>query len=109
MRISRRALRTNVKGALPVRFTAEKLTSYGGLEIIRQFMHRSGFLQRLKEVFSIREFDTDYGSYRMALSLIAMLIVGESRLRHLQFLAHDPLVLRFSQLARLPDTRTMSG
>lgn len=108
MRISRRALRTNVKGCLPVQYTTEKLTSYGGLEVVRQFMHRSGFLQRLKKVFTIREFDTDYGSYRMALSLIALLIVAGSRLRHLQFLAHDPIVLRFAQLARLPDIRTVS-
>ena len=71
-------------------------------------MQGSGFLQKLKDVFSIREFDTDYGSYRMALSLMAMLLVGGSRLRHLQFLAHDPLVLRFSQLTRLPDIRTIS-
>lgn len=108
MRISRRSLRTNVKGSLPVEFTDEKLSSYGGLEIIRQFMHGSGFLARLKEVFSIRDFDTDYGSYRMALSVMAMLIVGGSRLRHLQFLAHDPLVLRFAQLVRLPNVRTLS-
>ncbi len=108
MRLSRRSLRTNVKGPLPVRFTTEKMTSYGGLEVIRQFMHGSGFIQKLKEVFAVREFDTDYGSYRMALALIAMLIVGGSRLRHLRFLAHDPLVLRFTQLARLPDIRTVS-
>ena len=108
MRISRRALRTNVKGLSPVRFTTEKLTSYGGLEVIRQFMQASGFLQKLKQVFAVREFDSDYGSYRMTLSLMAMLIVGGSRLRHLRFLAHDPLVLRFSQLTRLPDVRTIS-
>lgn len=108
MRISRRALRTKVKSSLPVQFTTEKLTSYGGLEVIRQFMHGSGLLQRLKEAFSIREFDTDYGSYRMALSLIAMWIIGGSRLRPLQFLAHDPIVLRFAQRVRLPEIRTMS-
>ncbi len=66
----------------------------------------SGFLARLKEVFVIREFDTDYRSYRMALALIGMLIVGGSRLFHLQLLAHDPLVLRFAQLTRMPDIRT---
>jgi len=93
---------------LPLRFTDEKLTSYGGLELVREFMRTSGFLTRLKEVFSVREFDTDYGSYRMALALIGMLIVGGSRLHHVRLLAHDPLVLRFAQLTRLPDIRTTS-
>ena len=108
MRISRRSLRARVKGSLPIRFTDEKLTSYGGLELIRQFLRSSGFLARLKEVFAVREFDTDYGSYRMALALIGMLIVGGSRLYHLRLLAHDPLILRFAQLTRLPDIRTTS-
>jgi hypothetical protein len=62
VRISRRSLRARVKGSLPIRFTDEKLTSYGGLELIRQFLRSSGFLARLKEVFAVREFDTDYGS-----------------------------------------------
>jgi hypothetical protein len=101
-------LQVRVKGFLPIRFTDEELTSFGGLELIRRFLRTSGLLARLKEVFAVREFDTDYSSYRMALALIAMLIVGGSRLRHLRLLAHDPLVLRFAQLTRLPDIRTTS-
>jgi hypothetical protein len=91
-------LRARIKGSLPIRFTEQKLTSYGGLELIRQFLRSSGFLARLKEGIAVREFDTDYGSYRMALALIGMLIVGGSRLRHLRLLAHDPRFLCFAQL-----------
>ena len=108
MRISRRSLRARVKGPLAIRFTDEKLTSYGGLELIGRFLRTSGFLNRLKEVFSVRDFDIDYSSFRMALALIGMLIVGGSRLRHLRLLGRDPLFLRFAQLSRLPDKRTIS-
>lgn len=108
MRCSRRSLRARVKGELPIRFTDEKLTAYGGLELIGRFVRASGFLQQLREVFAIRQFDTDFGSFRVALALMGMLIVGGSRLRHLRLLAHDALFLRFAQLHRLPDERTLS-
>jgi hypothetical protein len=101
-------LRARVKGDLPIRFTNEKLTSYGGLELVARFLRVSRFLERRKEVFSIRMFDTDYGSFRTALALLGMLIVGGSRLGHLRLLARDPLFLRFAQLTRLPDERTLS-
>jgi len=59
-------------------------------------------------VFSNREFDRDYGSFRTALVVVGMLLIGGSRLSHLCVLDRDPLFLRFVRLPPLPDERTFS-
>ena len=108
MRNSRRSLRRSVKADLPIGFTNERLSSFAGLELIGRFLRATGFADRLKEVFSVRQFDTDYGSFRTALAVIGMMIVGGTRLRHLRQLRRDPIFLRFSRLSRLPTERTLS-
>jgi len=60
-------------------------------------------------VFSIRQFDGDYGSFRVTLALMGMLLVGGTRLRQLRVLERDPLFLRFARLHRLPTDRTVSN
>jgi hypothetical protein len=102
-------IRSRVKADLPIVFTDEKLSAYGGIELFRRFLDRSGFTERLQKVFSIRQFDGDYGSFRIVLALIGMLLVGGTRLRHLRVLERDPLFLRFARLHRLPTDRTVSN
>ena len=109
MRIKKGSIRGRVKSEIPIVFTQEKLTSYGGLEIFRRYLDRSGFTDRLREAFSLREFDGDYGSFRITLALIGMLLVGGSRIRHLRHLEQDPVFLRFTRLQRLPTDRTVSN
>lgn len=108
MRIRKGVIRGRVKGELPIVFTDERLSAYGGLEIFRRFLDGSGFSRRLREVFSIRRFDGDYGSFRITLALIGMLLIGGRRLRHLPLLARDPIFLRFTRLQQLPTARTVS-
>ena len=109
MRRSKDSIRARVKGDLAIAFTDEKLSAYGGLELFRRFVDRSGFVERLKRVFSVRQFDGDYGSFRVTLALIGMLLLGGTRLRHLRVLERDPLFLRFARLHRLPTDRTVSN
>jgi hypothetical protein len=109
VRRRKEAIRSRVKGDLPIVFTDEKLSAYGGLELFRRFVNRSGFTERLKEAFSIRQFDGDYGSFRVTLALLDMLLLGGTRLRHLRVLERDPLFLRFARLHRLPTDRTVSN
>ncbi len=73
-----------------------------------RFLERSGFAKKLAAVFADRQFDTDYGSFRMALATIGLLLTGGTRLRHLRVLERDPLFLRFARLQRLPSERTLS-
>jgi hypothetical protein len=108
VRIRKGAIRGRVKADLPIVFTQEKLSAYGGLEVFRRFVDRSGFTDRLREVFSIRRFDGDYGSFRISLALIGMLLVGGTRLRHLPLLERDPVFMRFARLRQLPCDRTVS-
>lgn len=108
MRIRKGAIRGRVKADLPIVFTEEKLSAYGGLEILRRYLDRSGFTRRLQNVFSIRRFDGDYGSFRIALALIGMLLIGGRRLRHLPMLERDPVFVRFTRLQQLPTDRTIS-
>ncbi len=109
MRSRKGSIRGRVKGDLPIVFTDEKLSAYGGLDLFRRFIDRSGFADRLKQVFSIRQFDGDYGSFRVTLALMGMLLLGGTRLRHLGLLERDPLFLRFARLQRLPTDRTVSN
>jgi hypothetical protein len=109
VRIRKDAIRGRVKSDLPIVFTDEKLSAYGGIELFRRFVDRSGFTARLQQVFSIRQFDGDYGSFRITLALIGMLLVGGTRLRHLRVLERDPLFLRFARLQRLPTDRTVAN
>ncbi len=109
MRLRKGSIRARVKSDLPIAFTHEKLSAHGGLELFRRFVDRSGFADRLRDVFSIRQFDGDYGSFRITLALIGMLLLGGSRLRHLRVLERDPLFLRFARLQQLPTDRTVSN
>ena len=109
MRRKKRSIRSRVKSDLPIIFTEEKLSAHGGIELFRRFLDRSGFSEGLQKVFSIRQFDGDYGSFRVTLALMGMLLLGGTRLRHLQILEQDPLFLRFTRLHRLPTDRTVSN
>ena len=70
MRLRKGSIRGRVKGDLPIVFTDEKLSAYGGIELFRRFVDRSGFADRLKQVFSIRQFDGDYGSFRRTVGCV---------------------------------------
>ena len=76
MRTRKGSIRGRAKSALPIVFTKEKLTAHGGLEIFRRLLERTGFSDRLRDVFSLRQFDGDYGSFRITLALMGMLLVG---------------------------------
>lgn len=101
-------MRARVKGQLPIVFTDESLTAHAGLALIARFLEGAGWTQRLREIFANRDFDCDYGSFRMALSVIGLLLVGGRRLVHLRELEADPVFLRFARLGRLPSVRTLS-
>ena len=103
MRIKRDSIRGRVKSEVPIVFMQEKLTSYGVLEIFRRLLDRSGFTDRLRDAFSLRQFDGGYGSFRITLSLIGMLLVGGSRIRHTRHLEQDPVLLALPPPVEAPD------
>jgi hypothetical protein len=107
MRLKVRSLRQAVKGDLAIEFVAQRLTSYGGLELVRRYFQSLAILVRLRT--ALAAIPRDYGSARLALLIIGLFYVGARRLEHLQYLVGDPLVARFCGLARLPTARTVSN
>lgn len=107
MRLSRQRIRARVKSELPIEFTDEALTSYGGLELFRRFVDRF-WASRLAAIFAGRCFDSDYGSLRCVLLVVGLLLLGGSRLSHIRVLDQDALFRRFARLHKLPDERTLA-
>jgi hypothetical protein len=108
MRHRKRDLVAPVKSNLTLRFTSDGLTSYAGLELFRQFLHSLDFAGRLRRHLRACDPGGDFSSLNIIRLLLAMFLVGGSRLRHVAYLANDPLVLRFSGLPILPGERTLS-
>lgn len=108
MRHRKRDLAAPVKSNLALRFTSEGLSSYAGLEIFRQFLHGLDFAGRLRRHLRACDPAGDFASVNLVRLFLAMFIVGASRLRHVAYLANDPLVLRFAGLPLLPKERTLS-
>jgi len=107
MRLSVGTLRQVVKRDLPIAFVPQRLTSYGGLELLRRYVRQIELPRRLHAACAA--LGGDYGGARLALLLLALPYVGARRLEHLQYLVGDPLVRRFAGLARVPTARTVSN
>jgi hypothetical protein len=109
MRLSVAGLRRVVKRDLPVEFTEDRLTSYGGLELVRRYFERIGLRRHIEERMKESGVPSDYGSSRLVLLVITLLLVGARRLEHLSYIAGDPLVQRICSLHRLPSRRTVAN
>src|SRR5437899_5315590 len=107
MRLSVRSLRRVVKGDLPIEFVQQDLTSYGGLELVRRYLHRVDVMARLRR--AVADVPSDYGGGRLLLLVVALFYVGARRLEHLRYLAGDPLIARCCGVARFPTAHTVSN
>ena len=107
MRLKVRSLRQAVKSDLAIEFVPQRLTSYGGLELVHRSFRKLAIVARLRTVLAA--IPSDYGSTRLARLVIGLFYVGARRLHHLQYLVGDPVVARFCGLARLPTARAMSN
>ncbi|MGA7271636.1 MAG: IS1380 family transposase [Acidimicrobiia bacterium] len=93
---------------MTIEFSEEALSAHAGLELFGGFLRAEGWLDRIREVFADRCFDSDYGSFRMTLVAVGLLLLGGERLAHLEQLRLDPVFHRFASLSRLPSERTFS-
>lgn len=107
MRISKRQIRARCKSDLPLTFSDEKLSAHGGLELIRRYLGTIDFTARVQQALGGTEVDRDYGVTRMLRVLLGLLILGGFRVTHLAFVGTDPILLRFCDLHRLPNDRTV--
>jgi Transposase DDE domain group 1 len=100
-------LRARVNGQLTLRYQQPGLTSHAGLEFVRRWLHRAGLLGLLRRELATALPPTDYGVVGLVLLVLALLLSGGRRLRHLRYLDGDPLVHRFCGLRHLPTARTV--
>src|SRR5436309_474130 len=107
MRWRRADLRGRVNGNLKLRFGRTGLTSYAGLEFVRRYFDTLGLVRLVRRELAGVLPRTDFGVPAMVLAILALLIAGGRRLRHLRYVDGDPLVLRLCGLRRLPTPRTV--
>jgi len=108
MRRAKRTLARRVNADLRLQFGDERLTTFAGLELLGRHLRWLGFNRQLREAFRVVAPRGDYPALGVVRLLLAMLWLGARRLRHVRFVARDPMVLRFSGLRVLPEERTLS-
>ena len=108
MRIGKRGFQGRIKGDLQIQFGEERLTSHAGLELLRRFLGGLGFFRELASSERRLGIGGDFSFAKVVLTVLAMLVVGAKRTRHLEFLRDDPLVLRFAGLTRAPTERSLA-
>ena len=84
------------------------MTSHAGLELLRRFLGGLGFFRELACSERRLGIGGDFSFAKVVLTVLAMLLVGAKRTRHLEFLRDDPLVLRFAGLTRTPTERSLA-
>lgn len=108
MRIEKHEIRRRIKSDLRIEFAPQQISSYSGLELFKRYFRLIGLNSRIRRAFCGHQFGGDYGVVDCILTLIALYLVGGSRLRHLAYIGEDPLVKRLCELASLPSDRTLS-
>lgn len=106
VRLSRADLKQRINGDLMLRYEASGLTSFAGLELIGRFFRQldlRGLLRGVRDKLP----GSDFGTVPMVLLLLAMLISGGRRVRHVAYLEGDPLVKRVAGLSRVPTLHTV--
>lgn len=107
MKSSKTRIQSKVHRILPVRFEEQDLTSYAGLMIFQALFQRLGLKDKLRARLSGGT-SPAYGRPVIVLLLIVHLLLGGRRLREIDYLRDDPMVLRVMGLRRLPDVSTVS-
>lgn len=107
MRWRKADLGRRVNGNLELRFGRDGLTSYAGLELVRRYFALSGFVGVLRRELAATLPRSDFGAVRMVLVVLALIISGGRRVRHLLFISADPVILRLCGLRRMPTPRSV--
>jgi hypothetical protein len=108
MRLGKHEIHRAIKSDLKIEFAPLQLTSYSGLELFKRYFRLISLNNRVGGAFREHELGGDYQAVDVILVLIAIWLCGGDRLRHVRWIASDPLVQRLCELSRLPSDRTLS-
>lgn len=107
MRLRRTELRRRINADLMIRSSDSNLSSHAGLELLRRFLSKIEFARLLRDKACRHLPRSDFGRVSMILVLLALILSGGRRLRHLHHCQDDPLVSRFCSLSRMPSARSV--
>ena len=102
MRRKKKDLHARVNANLQIDFTSERLTSFGGLELMIRYLRKIGWNGQLRRRLGRWVSGRDYGTAGLCQAIPGLILLGGRRLRHLDFLRGDPLMQRFCALKDLP-------
>src|SRR3989441_5869184 len=88
------------QGDLPIEFVQQDLTSYGGLELVRRYLHRLDVMARLRR--AVADVPSDYGGGRVLVLGVGFFFRGARGPRHPRDLARRPPVAPLSGAGPLP-------
>ena len=108
MRRRRTDLRARVNRDLPLEFDDVTLTSYAGLELFARYVRRVDFNRQVRQAWAGGPRWGDFGVVTMVRLVVGLVIVGGRRLRHLAYVADDPVFQRFAGVRVVPTARTLS-
>ena len=108
MRRRKSDLHARVNRNLPLEFDDVRLTSYAGLELLERYLRTRRFNQLVREAFADLPRGGDFGVVVMVRVFVGLVIVGGRRLRHLAYVADDPIFQRFGNVRVVPPARTLS-
>jgi hypothetical protein len=109
MRLRKQDFQRRINGNLRIEFAKQSITSYSGLELIQRYFRLIGLNNRIRRAFrGYHGFSNGYSVVDYVLVLMALWFTGGHRLRHIRFIAEDPLVRRFCGLKTLPVDRSLS-
>jgi len=91
-----------IGAATPYDFSARNLTAYGGLLPVATMLEKLGFQGLVQETLGLQRQTRAMPAYRFVLGIVLVLYVGFSRLNHLRFLEHEPMLTGILQVLRLP-------
>ena len=85
-----------------------KPSQYAGLELLERYLRTRRFNQLVREAFADLPRGGDFGVVVMVRVFVGLVIVGGRRLRHLAYVADDPIFQRFGNVRVVPPARTLS-
>ncbi|WP_428102329.1 hypothetical protein [Candidatus Rariloculus sp.] len=106
VRLRKADLKRRINGQLRLRYEARGLTSFSGLELVGRFVRQLDLFGALRRIRCVLP-RSDFGGDRLSLLVLALLIAGARRVRHVGYLRGDPLVERFCGLGQLPTFHTL--
>lgn len=108
MRLRKSDIPQKIKSNLKIEFAHQDISAHGGLELFRRYFAIMGLHSRVRSAFKAHNLKGDYTALHFILVFIALWFVGGRRLKHIPFIASDPLVQRLCGLKSLPSDRSAS-